>query len=231
MSKIKVKELNNKHHLKSITNLIQKVAQNRSVSRVFTEFLEMSAITIANSLNLIRDDIWDKREKRYIEIIRSYSKEHQKLFPEMFGYLVQELEKRATTTGPEDVLGHLYYELGLSDKLRAQLFTPQNISDCMARMIIGEGIIPECGYISMAEPSCGSGVMLTSMCKAMRDIGLNYNKQLLVIATDIDIVCVHMTYLQLSLYGVPAVVIHGNSLTGEEWSRWQTPLYTLHGWQ
>jgi len=39
-----------------------------------------------------------------------------------------------------------------------------------------------------------------------------------------------MAYVQLSLYGIPAVVIHGNTLTLDEWSHWYTPLYILHGW-
>lgn len=29
--------------------------------------------------------------------------------------------------------------------------------------------------------------------------------------------------IQLALYGIPAVIIHGNSLTVEEWSHWFTP--------
>jgi hypothetical protein len=32
-----------------------------------------------------------------------------------------------------------------------------------------------------------------------------------------------MAYIQLSLYGIPAMVIHGNTLTMEEWDRWYTP--------
>jgi len=32
-----------------------------------------------------------------------------------------------------------------------------------------------------------------------------------------------MAYIQLSLYGNPAVIIHGNALTVEEWSHWFTP--------
>ena len=32
-----------------------------------------------------------------------------------------------------------------------------------------------------------------------------------------------MAYIQLSLYGIPAVVIHGNTLTMETWSHWYTP--------
>jgi hypothetical protein len=39
-----------------------------------------------------------------------------------------------------------------------------------------------------------------------------------------------MTYLQLALYGVPAVVVHGNFLTAEEFSRWYTPVYLMNNW-
>lgn len=44
-------------------------------------------------------------------------------------------------------------------------------------------------------------------------------------ASDIDIRCVHMTYLQLALAGVPAIVCHQNSLTNEIWSVWKTPAF------
>ncbi|MCL2053761.1 MAG: hypothetical protein FWG90_04875 [Oscillospiraceae bacterium] len=92
------------------------------------------------------------------------------------------------------------------------------------------GIIKEKSFVSMCESTCGSGVMVTSMCKAMSEVRLNYQTQLCVTAVDVDLKCVHMTYSQLSLYGVPAVVIHGNSLTCEQRSRWYTPVYLLNGW-
>jgi len=82
----------------------------------------------------------------------------------------------------------------------------------------------------MCEPTCGSGVMVTSMCKAMKKVGLNYCTQPVITAVDIDPKCVFMTYIQLALYGVPAVVIHGDSLACKEWSRWYTPFYILNGW-
>ena len=39
-----------------------------------------------------------------------------------------------------------------------------------------------------------------------------------------------MSYLQLSLLGIPAVIIHGNTLTVEEWSHWFTPAYVWGFW-
>ena len=51
-----------------------------------------------------------------------------------------------------------------------------------------------------------------------------------VTCTDVDLRCVHMTYLQASLLHIPAIVQHGNSLSSEVWSRWYTPAHILGGW-
>src|SRR5579863_8704513 len=51
----------------------------------------------------------------------------------------------------------------------------------------------------------------------------HYQKHLHVTAVDVDPKCVHMTYLQLSLLHVPAIVVHGNSLSLEEFGHWYTP--------
>jgi hypothetical protein len=40
---------------------------------------------------------------------------------------------------------------------------------------------------------------------------------------------VHMAYIQLSLLHVPAVVVHGNTLSLEEWGYWYTPAHILDG--
>jgi len=152
----------------------------------------------------------------------------------MFAHLVMALEEKAQTSGPEDILGAIYHELELHNRYHGQFFTPQHVSDMMAMLTCGQddyqGVIAEQGYISMCEPTCGSGVMVTSMCKAMKKVDLNYCTQLVVTAVDIDLKCIHMTYLQLALYGVPAVVIHGDSIAIKEWSRWYTPVYLLNGW-
>ena len=39
-----------------------------------------------------------------------------------------------------------------------------------------------------------------------------------------------MAYIQLSLLHVPAVVIHGNTISGECWSEWRTPAHVLGLW-
>jgi len=104
----------------------------------------------------------------------------------------------------------------------------------MGKMTLGDSDkdIQEQGYISALEPACGSGAMVLGFAQAMKDCGYNHSQQMLAtcIDIDIDIKCVYMCYLQLSLYGIPAVVIHGNTLTVEEWSHWYTPAYIFGGW-
>ena len=43
--------------------------------------------------------------------------------------------------------------------------------------------------------------------------GINYQRALHVTATDVDLKCVHMGYVQFALLGIPAVVLHGNSIS------------------
>jgi hypothetical protein len=216
-------------HKAEIIKLIKEAAYSKDISQVFNDFVEMGAIAIANTANFTKRQ---ERENRYLDLINSYSKRHQGLFPEMLAQLVLALEERVQTAGTEDILGLIFHELELHSVYKGQFFTPQHISDFMALIACDDmqSVIAEKGYIAMNEPCCGSGVMITSFCKAMKHNNLNYHNQLVVTAVDIDLKCVHMTYLQLSLYGIPAVVIHGNTLTCEEWSRWYTPFYILNGW-
>ena len=65
---------------------------------------------------------------------------------------------------------------------------------------------------------------------AMRDAGVNYQQHMHAVAVDVDLVAVHMAYIQLSLLHVPAIVVHGNSLSLEVWSEWPTPAHVLGFW-
>lgn len=223
--------MDNPHRAK-ILKTIRRLGEVHSVWNVFTDFVELSAISLANAADL-RPEVWEKREKQYLATIGKYSPDEQKLFPEMFADLVEALEYELTwRNAPADVLGTLFHELELHNKYKGQFFTPQNVCDMMAEITFGDGteLLKDKPYISLCEPCCGSGAMVLGFARAMLEKDFNYCLQLVVEATDIDLKCVYMCYLQLSLYGIPAVVIHGNTLTLEEWSRWYTPVYIMYGW-
>ena len=72
--------------------------------------------------------------------------------------------------------------------------------------------------------------MVIAAAHALQDQGINYQQCMHVVACDIDIVAVHMSYIQLSLLHIPAVVYHSNSLSLEVWSEWKTPAHVLGFW-
>ena len=221
--------INNKHY-QDIVKMFDILTYSRDTWEIFYDFLELSATCVSNTVDLIH---FDEREKKYLDTIKKYTPEHQKLFPEMFAKLVLTLEHEYQTGGFVDVLGNLFHELGLHNKYKGQFFTPQHICTMMGKMLLDEKdkTIAEKGFISVVEPTCGSGAMVLGFAQAMRDCNLNHSQKMLVTAIDIDLKCVYMCYLQLSLYGIPAVVTHGNSLTDEGWSRWETPVYVFGGWR
>lgn len=48
--------------------------------------------------------------------------------------------------------------------------------------------------------------------------GFNSGLHMLVDAIDLSPLCFHITYLQLTLRGIPALVKHGNTLSGERFA-------------
>ena len=125
---------------------------------------------------------------------------------------------------PSDILGDIYHELRLNNEWNGQFFTPDHICRMMAEMVnpVTENADRD-GPITINEPTCGSGTMVIGAVWAMKRKNFDFQRNSFFVAQDIDIRCVWMAYIQLSLYGIPAVVIHGNTLTMEEWSRWYTP--------
>lgn len=196
---------------------------------VFSDFIRMCAISIYNSF--ANNEIL---ESDYLKTINSYSKNEQELFIKMFGELILMYEKSDTIV---DILGPLYMNMSSKDRNLGQVFTPEHIAKLMAKITIEdnkenfEKSIKENGFITMCEPTCGSGVMIISLAKVLKSKAINYQQNLLIKANDISDVCVYMTYIQLALYGIPAIVSCGNSLTLKNKFNLETPLYFLQYWK
>lgn len=219
-------------YCKAIIDDIKSIAKKHTIGSVFEDWVKMSAIAISNTIDRNHRE---EREAEYMETIRKYSPEEQKLFCEMFAKLTLALDKEVATNGIKDLLGQIFYSLKLHNKYKGQYFTPPDISKLLGSIALNnkqhEEELSKKGYITFMDECVGAGGLVLGFAKAMRDNNLNYQQQLVVYCRDIDIKCVHMTYLQLSLCGIPAVVIHSDTLKNEEWSRWYTPVYILHGWR
>lgn len=220
--------------------LIRKLAARHTVWSVFEDFLRVASISVANSSDpyhsLNGERIWQEREARYVQIMKSYSLEERQLFPPMLGYLTQELESQVAEGHLRDVLGEVFHELELHNKWKGQFFTPQIVSDVMGMISMNrdtaEKAIKTYGFVSVNEPCCGSGAMLYGLANAFRKFGYNYCTQMLISAQDLDERCVMMTYLQCALYGLPAIVVQMNTLSLERYDApWFTPVYIIDLWQ
>jgi len=211
-------------YLKNIVNFIKKLSSRHSEWEVFSDFIEMSAISISNPVDIQHRD---EREKRYLEIAKSYERNELEVFPKILGELIMALGDSLS-----DVLGEVFNKLNLACSWKGQFFTPINVCRAMAEMVFAgaKNIIDEKGFISVCEPCCGAGTMIIGLAQAMKASGYNYQKQMIVTAVDIDIKSVHMAYIQLGLLGIPAVILHGDSLKNEEYSRWYTPMYFFDCW-
>jgi type I restriction-modification system DNA methylase subunit len=211
-----------------MVKLISALAYRHSHWQVFADFAEMAAISMSNAVDQVQRD---RREERYMEIVKRYKPEELAKFPIMLAELTLALEDE-----PADVLGRTFHDLELHNKWAGQYFSPYPLCRMMAKMTLSgkediEARIAERGFVTAQEPACGSGAMVIALAHEMRELGINYQRHLHVTAVDVDVKCVNMTYLQLSLLHIPAVIVHGNSLSLEEFGRWYTPAHILDGWR
>lgn len=212
----------------TITKLIGELAHRHGAWQVFADFCEMAALSLSNAVDLGQ---FDKREERYLEVIKRYRKDELARFPEVLAALTQGLE-----AGMTDILGRTFHDLELHNKWAGQFFTPYPLCEMMAKMMLSDEVeirskIERRGFITAHEPAVGSGAIVIALASAMREMGINYQRHLHVTAIDVDAKCVHMAYAQFALLHIPATIVHGNTLTLEEWSHWNTPAHILDGWR
>lgn len=214
--------LTSKQHVAAMTELIGSI-QYWSPRETFTDFVEMAAIAHRNAFDQTGKA---DRESRYQNLIQKYKPADQGLFGKLHGMLVQ-----ALTDQRADILGQLYMELGASNAERGQYFTPPAISNLLAGLTIDTDQIhhqiARRGFVTLSEPASGSGAMIIGFANKMLDLKINYQQHLHVTLVDLDIRAVHMAYVQLSLLHVPAIVVHGNTLTVEEYSHWVTAAHHI----
>jgi hypothetical protein len=205
----------------ALINTIRGLARARREWEVFRDFVEVSAISLSNAVDLGQRDA---REQRYLSIIKNYSREEASQLSACLAHLVNALE-----AGFGDPLGETFMAMGLNSHWHAQFFSPYCIGRMMAQMTAHD-VPRDREFITVQEPAVGSGVMVIALAHALHDQHINYQQAMHVHAIDIDITAVHMAYVQFSLLHIPAVVIHGNGLTLEEWSHWKTPAHCLGFW-
>ena len=143
---------------------------------------------------------------------------------EAFGLFLEEQERQPC----RDLLGPAWMELnsgGSAAQWNGEFYTPQEVSYFMAKMMFANAEIPEDRPITLGEPACGSAGMVLSTVEVLAEQKIAPNR-VWVEARDVSRLACDMAYTNLTLCGVPAVVIHGNTLSMQEYGRWRTPWRT-----
>lgn len=190
---------------KDIIKVINSISGKYSAYEVFTDWIRCCALALSNSCQLIHNKVWQEREQSYIDTMKKYSIEERQKFVVMFNMLVETFEYEMT-----DVLGQIYMESGMGSKAAGQFFTPYHLSKVCAAMSLPD--LDENGKCVINEPSCGGGGMIIAAASILKEKGINYQKCMEVVAQDLDWKGVYMCYLQLSLLGIKAVCVQGDTL-------------------
>lgn len=180
---------------------------------LFRDWAEAAAIAISNTTTArFKDELWEKREKEYLAIAAKYGPEVMKGFAQQLGELALMMEDHI-----EDYLGKAYMILGGNSRT-GQFFTPWHLCRMMAATT-NAGAEPAL----INEPACGAGGNILAVADVLKEKGINYQQTMNVVCQDLDYLCVWMCYIQLSLIGVRAKVIQGNTLAREVNDVWLTP--------
>ncbi len=165
-------------------------------------------------------------EDKYLNIIKQYKREDQLKLGKLAGMLTLAFEE----SGHCDLLGEMYMSMEIASKNLGQFFTPYSLSQLLAKLTLDRNEIEKHKYITMHEPACGSGGMVVAKADVMFNEGYNPQQQLLAHCVDVDQTAAMMCYIQLALWGIPAKVTIGNTLTMQFSRTMLTPMYQLGGW-
>lgn len=239
------KKEENKNYKQRFMNGFHMLTGAKSLYTVWHDLMLLYSIEIANTaMRPLKDnepfkEIWNEREEQYIRTIKTYNKKEQKIICQMFTMLVLELEKNPN----QDLLGELYMTLGISNNRAGQFFTPYSVCEMMSKLTfdrkeLGKTVHKK-GYANVYDCACGAGATLISASEQCKEMFKKYNYQnhVYFVGQDIDITCVHMCYIQLSLHGLAGYVIHDNSLIKPEPKLpedlekiWFTPMWFTDVW-
>lgn len=175
---------------------------------VFRSFCTMAACAVSAGT----------REDEYLAEARRWQPEELQRMAELFGLLTEGMELTPFT----DLLGPVFMEIGQGkgQAWSGEFYTPFEISRLMARMTLGDPALIERWPITLLEPACGSGGMVLAAVEHIVQAGRS-PLDLRATCVDTSRTACDMCLINLTLWGIPAHVVHGNSLSLETWGQWR----------
>ena len=201
---------------------VHAAAKSRYAVEVFADMARVMAIALESPIAL-----GERRkaiEAEYAQIKSRYSEDEFTHFPIALALVQMALERKR-----EDFLGHALEALGAANTRNGQFLTPVCVSRFMAQVGL-RGLESKPGeVVRLSDPSCGSSVLLIEGAEKLLADGIP-QRDILLIAGDIDGRACDISYVQLALLGYAAVVQHMDALAQRRISPDRyTPGYYLHG--
>ncbi len=198
---------------KNIIKRVERLAGKYNPYNIFNDWITMLGLSIANACTAIHGKTYNEREEWYMSVKNKYTEAEFDAFAEMTAYLVESLEEEMT-----DVLGGVFMLSGAGNDRLGQFFTPFHLSELNARIALDKMDLTE-EKLKINEPSSGGGGMIIAVAKVLREMGIDYQKKMEVVAQDLDWNGVFMSYVQFSLLGIDAIVVQGDTLI-EPYVKW-----------
>lgn len=178
--------MKNKQLENQFNSIITRLSYRYDIRNVFEALLDvmLCSITIEDEINMTKNPI---------SMFEPKEQEDFKIALTLIGEIIE------ANGGLHDAFGDMFMEY-LSFGKNGQFFTPQPICDMIAQMQITE---LQNGK-SVCDPTCGSGRMLLA--------GAKINRNAVFFGSDIDLLCVKMTVLNLALNSLKGEIVWGDPL-------------------
>jgi len=167
-----------------------------------------------------------RREEEYLQEAGPWKPEDLAEFSQAFHLMVEEMQ---TGEPFADHLGPIPMEWGgeSGKKAGGEFYTPWALAEMMCQATLHATEVPKDRPFTVMEPACGSGIFVLAMAKVLQEQSVS-PRRMRAVMYDVSPIAVDMALPQTTLWGIPALVVHGNTISGEEWARfptffWRTP--------
>lgn len=207
------------------TALFKSIAPHYRRSEVFYDFITILGLEFY--LVLYGESADEALKQRYQTALGHYTDDEKQKLVELSVIVVEALENKTY-----DFLGSVFMGLELGDRYKAQHFTPSHVAHAMATMTLSNchELIQRRGFITLQEPTCGSGVMIIESYNYLRRESFNPQQQMWVQARDLDFTAAMMCYIQMTLLHIPGEVIIGDTLKNEVYHHLYTTAHLWGNW-
>lgn len=208
---------------RQFVSVFMDTARNLRRWEVFSDFITLAA----SELDMARIRTPENIE-RSREICTKYSESDISNLHTLFCLMVCALEAKF-----HDFLGAIFMELELGDDRNGQYFTPYHLQSLLARLLmpdVDETIRRE-GFVTVSDPASGAAGMIVAYAEYLLEAGYNPSEHMFGSCIDIDPIAADMAFIQLSLLGIPAEVVTGNTLTMQLNRVRYTPVYYINNFE